>query len=93
MHSSPPWPYALLRWPGQCTAECGTTHPLSAAADASIASEVVVPYCGPMTVVSATGDAHCALQSSSAQYALVQTSQPVPIHAPTTSNASQVVDP
>jgi hypothetical protein len=67
--------------------------PLPAAADASIASKVVVPYCGPMTVISTTGDAYCALQPSSVQYALVQTSQPAPMHAPTASIASQVVDP
>jgi hypothetical protein len=75
---------------GQHSSAHGTTTCLS---DASIASMVVVPYCGPTTVVSTTGDAYCALQPSSVQYALVLTSQLAPKHAPTASIASQVVDP
>ncbi len=86
------WSFAL-QWPGPCASGCGTSHPLATAADSSIAGKVVVPYCGPTTVVSTTGDAYCALQPISAQSAWVQASQPVPLPPPTASIAGQVVDP
>jgi hypothetical protein len=86
------WSFAL-RWPGRCTTGCDTYHPLATAADASIAGKVVVPYCGPTTVVSTTGYAYCALQPISAQSASVQASQPLPLPPPTASIAGQVIDP
>jgi hypothetical protein len=46
------------------------TTSLATAANANIASKVVVPHCGQATVVSTTGDAYCALQPFSAQSAL-----------------------